>query len=137
MSAGRPTNLTNELIDQITHYILDGNYRDVAARGAGVPLRTFRRWCANGKRDRKDGVESLCSELWHSVTEAENAAEITQVKRVMEASKEDPDHAWKWLERKFAERWGRQTHEISMLKKELAALREMVHGKSAGDAPRG
>lgn len=104
MAAGRRTTLTPDLIVKICLAILDGNYRYVAVQAAGVPIRTFNRWCKLGKKY----PEGIYGQLWHALLEAETQAEMSAVARVLKAANEDPKHAQWWLERKFPQRWGRQ-----------------------------
>jgi transposase len=101
---GRPATLTPEKQEKIFTAIRAGNYRDVAARWAGVPLRTFRRWCQRGRK-AKSGV---FKEFWHALLEAEQSAEILMVGLVVRAAKINAKHAEWWLERKFPDRWGRE-----------------------------
>lgn len=118
MPAGRPLTLTPELCGLICQAIRDGNYREVAAKWAGVPVRTFLRWCARGKKEESGPY----SDLWHAILEAEADAEIKMVDAVMKAAVSDPRHAQWWLERKFPERWSPNRGELRALAKQIAAI---------------
>ena len=125
MPIGRPLTLTPELCGLICQAIRDGNYREVAAKWAGVPVRTYLRWCARGKKEESGPYH----DLWHAILEAEADAEIKMVDAVMKAAASDPRHAQWWLERKFPERWGPNSRDIRELKQRLDQLE-----KSGGPA---
>lgn len=118
MPAGRPLTLTPELCGLICQAIREGNYREVAAKWAGVPVRTFLRWCARGKKEESGPYR----DLWHAVLEAEADAEIKMVDAVMKAAASDPRHAQWWLERKFPQRWSPNRGELRALAKQIAAI---------------
>jgi transposase len=118
MAGGRPTTLTPSVREKILTAIRAGNYRHVAARGAGVPLRTFTGWCVRGRR-AKSGASW---EFWLSLLEAEQSAEISMVELVVKAAQGDAKYAEWWLERKFPERWGRDTARITALEKRIDEL---------------
>lgn len=90
----------------------------MAAQWAGIPARTFHRWCRRGK-DEESGPYY---ELWQLILEAERTAEITMVGVVIEAAKGDARHAQWWLERKFPQRWGNNTRELRALAKQIEKL---------------
>jgi hypothetical protein len=120
---GRPTKLTPEITLNIAMSILEGNFRNVAAKRHGVGLRTLTRWLNLGK-EYPDGVYG---EFWRTIVEAEAEAELSCVAAIVRAGKtEDPKHLQWWLERKFPERWGRYRGELAELKKELAELRKLL-----------
>lgn len=129
MALGRPTLLTTAVQEKICQSIREGNYQDVAARSAGVPVRTYRRWVQLGKKEKS----GIYHDLWHAVIEAEADAEITCVRIVMHASKEDAKHAEWWLERKFPARWSSNRKELSQLRRDLnelvLALKAQKNGK--------
>lgn len=100
MPAGRPTKLTPEVQQRVVDAIRGGNYREVAARWAGIGERTLQAWMVGRKPHHR--------EFQRAVLEAEQAAEIRAVALLMQAAASDPDHAKWWLERKFPSRWGRR-----------------------------
>ena len=132
MAGGRPSTLTPSVREKIFTAIRAGNYREVAARWAGVPLRTFWRWCQQGRK-AKSGVYK---EFWQALLEAELSAEINMVGLVMKAARDNAKHAEWWLRRKFPQRWGRDTAAIKDLDKRLRNL-EKGDGKTprTGAAP--
>jgi hypothetical protein len=106
----RPTKLTPELEEKVITSIKAGNFRNAAARWAGIDDSTFRRWMRRGTKARKGPLASFA----RRVLEAEKAAEMRCVALVMKAAAEDARHAEWWLERKYPQRWGRkQRHEIT------------------------
>src|SRR5438552_1641487 len=104
MARGRKVTLTPDVQEKILQAITGGNYRIVAATWAGIPSRTFHRWCAIGKTK----TTGIYADFWQALLKAERAAEILQVGRIIQAAALDPDHAKWWLERKFPKRWGRK-----------------------------
>ena len=118
---GRPSSLTPAIIKKICGAIRGGNYRGVAAQWAGVPERTFWRWCQEGK----EATEGPQHEFWQAILEAEKAAEIGAVELVMRAAAEDPKHAEWWLERKFPKRWGRKdSHKVKIENEDISKALE-------------
>jgi hypothetical protein len=104
---GRPTKLTPEITKKICDAVSGGNFRYVAARWAGVPIRTLRWWCAQGRKAKKGPMRDFL----HALLEAEKAAEIRAVALVMKAAAKDAKHAEWWLERKYPKRWGRKDNQ--------------------------
>jgi hypothetical protein len=100
MPAGRPSKFTPEVRATILQAIREGNYRHVAASSAGIGVRTFCTWMADEGEDFQ--------QFQQEVMEAENAAHLEMVKRVVKAATEDARHAQWWLERKFHTEWGRK-----------------------------
>jgi hypothetical protein len=109
MRRGRPTKLTPALQARVCKLIRAGNFRTVAAAGAGVPMRTFSAWLAKGK-SLKSGVYR---EFRLALIEAEKLAEIDLVAIIFRAAKKDARHACWWLERKYPARWGRKDRPIN------------------------
>lgn len=93
--------LTPELQTKIVAAIRQGNYREVAAQWAGIAPETFCRWMKRPER--------IYADFRQAVLEAEKAAEIQAVARIMRAAAEDPKYAQWWLERKFPQRWARRS----------------------------
>ena len=118
MAGGRPTTLTPDVREKILTAIRAGNYRHVAARWAGVSPRTLQHWCKLG-RDAKRGV---MEEFLRALLKAEQDAEILMVGLVFKAAASDAKYAEWWLERKFPERWGRDTARIRALERRLDDL---------------
>jgi hypothetical protein len=93
-----------------------GNFRETAARYAGVPPETLSRWLA------RDG------QFRQAVLEAEQAAEILAVAYIRKAGETDPKHFEWWLERKFPERWGRR-ERIDMDVSVRQRAEQIAHGE--------
>lgn len=116
--AGRPTKLTDDLAAKIVQVIRAGNYREVAARFAGVAPETLTRWLTRGEKE-KCGVYATFRQ---SVLEAEEAAEIESVGCIRRLVKDGDLKAATWyLERKFPERWGRKDHLRAEVKSQVQA----------------
>lgn len=130
MPAGRPLTLTPKVQAAICKAIRDGNYREVAAAAAGVPKRTFMRWCRKGRKAKSGEFWHL----WHSILEAECEAEADAVRRVKLAGKDDVRHLQWWLSRKCPERWGQDAKLLKELLKEVAELRKDVARSGANPA---
>ncbi len=129
---GRPSKLTPEIRIKICLAILDGNFRDVAARSANIGVRTMRRWLQLGKKF-PDGVYA---EFRHAVQEAESLAEIGAVAIITKAGKDDPNHLKWWLERKFPQRWGRQFRfEMQQIHERLKQLEKLLLGARISETP--
>lgn len=123
---GRPSGLTPEIRELICQSIREGNFREVAAKWVGVPLRTFWDWCSKGKCD----TEGPYFELMQAIQEAECAAEMKMVEQVYKAATQDPKHAQWWLERKVPQRWGPNRHELAQLRQRLNEI-EKAHAAPA------
>lgn len=104
---GRPPKLTPEVQARIEQALRGGNYREVAARFAGVSGGTLREWMKAGKRDSGKGRRSKHRDLYHAVRKAEADAEAMVVGRLMQAAAHDTKAMAFWLERKHPSRWGR------------------------------
>lgn len=97
---GRPTDLTDEIADQIVRLMGVVSYMEPACNHAGVPIRTARRWMAQGlraykaaKRAERNGQppilteqEARCLRFWHSVTRATAALEIQHAGNITRAA---------------------------------------------------
>lgn len=112
--AGRPTKLTKELTDRIVLAIQAGNYAKVAAQLCGIGESTYYAWLAEG---RKEDADPLFVEFLESVEQAEAAAEVEAVALIRQSARNGNTRDAQWLlERKHAERWGRNdkiTQEIT------------------------
>ena len=117
--AGRPTKLTPAVQKQILAAIKAGNYRQVAAAGAGISSKTFRDWMQRGR----EKPASNYGQFRAAVLKAEQAAHIAMVALLTRAAKKDPKHALEWLERKFPKHWGKKDrHEQALIKERLSRI---------------
>ena len=98
---GRPSKLTDPLVELLVQALSGGNFRDVACDYAGIGRRTVADWMAAGKRLPK----SRFGAFRRRVLQAERSAEIRCVALVLSAAKVDARHAEWFLARKFPERW--------------------------------
>ncbi len=122
MRRGRPDKLTPEVQAKIVAAIVAGNFRDVAARCAGIGVRTLRTWLARGKAGDKK-----YRDFRHALMEAEGAAEINALALVRGAAEKDWRAAAWFLERKFPRRWGRRNRvEHRTPRIEPIEIREIV-----------
>jgi hypothetical protein len=120
---GRTPKLTQERLEQIALALLQGNFRNVAAKAAGITPRTLRRWMKLGAQ-YPDGIYGA---LRHRVLEAESGAERMATRAILLAGHtEDVKHLEWWLERKYPERWGKYRGELRQLQKEVEELRKLV-----------
>ena len=104
---GRPPKLTPEVQARIEQSLRAGNYREVAARFAGVSARTVKAWYAEGKKHSNKGRSSQFRDFYGAVNKAEADAEVLVVGRLMAAASHDVKAMAFWLERKHSVRWGR------------------------------
>lgn len=104
---GRPTKLTDEAQERIIQALRAGNFREVAARYAGVSGAAFREWFQRGKADSRRNRASRHHAFYTAVRKAEADAEVLVVGRLMAAASHDVKAMAFWLERKHSVRWGR------------------------------
>jgi hypothetical protein len=107
----RPSKITRELVDKIIGIVRAGNYLETAAAAAGINKPTLRAWLKAGARSK---TNDLFAQLAQGVEAATNEAEARHVAMIAKASQAGAWQASAWyLERKFADRWGRQRLEIT------------------------
>lgn len=105
----RPSKLTPELTAEMTKLIEAGNYLETAAAACGVDRETVRRWMKRGARQSKGPHAEFCG----AIKGAEARAEARALVRIrMAGVKQWQAEAW-YLERKFPQRWGRQSISVS------------------------
>jgi hypothetical protein len=122
---GRPSKLTPEVQALVCDAIRHGNFREAAAKAAGVTPRTLHEWMRKGR----EADEGPYAAFLQAVHEAEAEAELNAVRRIYLAGADDVNHLKWWLERKFIGRWGRDARTIRELQARLAELE-----KRLGDA---
>lgn len=122
MRRGRPSDLTPETSARILALLRAGNYRETAARGAGVHPTTLTRWLRRGR----DESEGLYRDFRLAALEAEQHGEIAMLEVVVAAARTDAANARWYLERKHSCRWGKDTLQLRALEKDLAELRKQV-----------
>lgn len=120
---GRPSKISEELIERVANLIRGGNYIETAARAAGIPKQTLYEWLKKGQKPEnalyykfRDAVETAVAQ-----SEARDLAMVDAYchgapeKRdpktgavLREAVKPNPNVLTWRLERRFPKRWGRQ-----------------------------
>lgn len=119
--AGRPLAITDAVKEKILEAIRGGNFREVAARYAGVTPKTLRAYLA-----RKNDEEAMAFRA--VLLEAEAKVEIDIVGAIQTMARTEDIKAGTWyLARKFPDRWADKSKEITEL---LELLREQKRAKS-------
>lgn len=126
---GRPPKLTPEVQARIETSLRGGNYREVAARFAGVSSATLREWMRAGKRDSDKGRATVHRAFYQAVRKAEADAESLVVGRLMMAAQHDVKAMCFWLERKHSQRWGRKDTLNAKVDAKVASTGEGAHEK--------
>jgi hypothetical protein len=108
--AGRPTKLTPGIQAKVCDAIRSGNFRETAAKFAGIDRSTLHRWLKRGENKRR----GACHDFAVAVDKALADSEALFVARIAKAANEGTWQASAWLlERRFSENWGRRDrHEI-------------------------
>jgi hypothetical protein len=122
---GRPLKLTPEVQKKLLDAIRAGNYYEPACAFAGVDYSTFRRWMRVGEKARKGRFRDFYQEVKKAEAEAE-------ARMVLQWQKQMPGN-WPairdFLERRYPERWGRRSVDVSM-KQEVSGQVELKHDGS-------
>ena len=119
---GRPTKLTEDLLEELCQHLEDGNAIATACDLVGISERVYHKWQARGKEEvervaedgrrrvRKD--ERRYVQFVQATTRARAAAVQKRVSNIRDAASEDwRASAW-LLERMKPEEWGKtQKHE--------------------------
>lgn len=103
-SGGRKSKLTPELQERICRLVREGNYLRVAALATGIHEATLYRWLADGEAEKS----GIYREFYVALKRAEAEAEARMVARIETAAVETWQAAAWYLERKYADRWGRR-----------------------------
>ena len=102
---GRKLKLTPELQTRVVNAIKAGNYAFIAAEMAGISKTTYYRWLETAE---KPNAEAKYRDFRDAVKEAEAQAEVASVALIRQAAQNGTWQAAAWyLERKHADRWGR------------------------------
>jgi len=94
-----------EVVKRLEDALVAGNYYEDAAIAAGVGVRTFERWRAEGPRAKKG---TLAWRFWRVIKKAEMTAAHRNIMVIQKASAKSWQAAAWWLERKYPEKWGRK-----------------------------
>lgn len=95
----RPTSLTPELQNTIRIAIENGNYRETAAKVAGIHRNTLRNWTERGETGEEPFAEFLCV-----LEKAEATAERRMLKSIRKGGPNWQAKAW-IMERRWPSRW--------------------------------
>lgn len=118
----RPSKLTDEVIEKITHAIKLGTTLYRAAEIAGIGTNTFRVWLRRGEADIEAGKTTRHARLVQEVTKT-NAKVASLVEgSVLHAALHDRDvkaSTW-WLERRLPNEYGRRDKVEVEVKQQLA-----------------
>lgn len=99
--------LTEELIDRLAITIRSGAYIETAAAFCGISKDTFYRWLRLAESSEST---DLLIKLSDAVKKAMAEAELRDLNVIDKAAQEGVWQAAAWrLERKYTDRWGRQT----------------------------
>ncbi len=101
----RPTKLTPERQAKLVEVIAAGNYYETACQAAGVDYSTFRNWMIRGEEE----THGKYREFFEALTRAEAEAEMQAVAIWHKAMPDDWRAAQMFLERRYPERWGKQS----------------------------
>lgn len=99
---GRPTKLTDDLIERICEAIEVGNYFDVACASVGISRNTRLDWLKKGS----DKPNSIYGRFSCAVLEAQANAEMMAVTRLNKLSTMSWQATAWTLQRRFPKRWG-------------------------------
>lgn len=146
MPAGRPLELTREIIKQVAEFLPRALYVETVAGHIGVHRYTFSRWLREGSKEqrRRDGGAEpnpkfdLHCELSSTVKKALAGAESDYLSQIQAAGTE----AWQalaWiLERRFPQRWATNRGELRALAKQIAAIAAQgkTHAEPGRAAPK-
>jgi transposase len=99
--------LTDELIERLANTIRGGAYVETAAAFCGISKDTFYRWL---RMAESEGATELLLKLSDAVKKAMAEAELRDLHVIDKAAQEGVWQAAAWrLERKYNDRWGRQS----------------------------
>jgi hypothetical protein len=128
---GRPTKLTNDIIDEVARLLPKTYYIETVCVALGITGSTLRNWLNWGREEASrlkhpeqvpDKNKRLYLEFFVAYKRALARGEIEAVAQIREAGNTQWQALAWLLERRFPERWGSQRREISELQKQLAAL---------------
>lgn len=134
----RETRLTPQLQKKIVAAVKQGNYFSTACESCGIPEATGREWLKRGRQTSDEPYSSFSSAIKNAESFAEKQAiariqaaargrkvtvkkqkqALTKTGEVveLEETSESTEHSWQadawYLERKFADRWGRKRMDV-------------------------
>ena len=123
-NVGRPTKLSDELLERIVKLLRAGNYVETACSAVGVNKTSYYSWLKRGNNElqrlkdnpnarvRKD--EEPYVRFLNAVEEAQAQSEVRDLHRLDKHAEENPNVLMWRLERRFPERWGRRKIEADV-----------------------
>lgn len=107
MSGGRPTKLSEELIQTLAKWVRTGAYITTVCQAHDISRETYYAWMRRGEEEQ----EGLYREFSDTLKRAEAEAELRLLARLEQCADPQADgpfqrYAW-ILERRFRDRWGR------------------------------
>lgn len=121
--AGRPTKLTEELIEEIAAYLRAGNYIETTAALVGIHRDSIYEWLkrgnaeklrlSNNSRARMRTREKIFVQFTDTVKKAQAQSEAMLVGLIGQAAQKNwTAAAWR-LERKYPDKWGRTERNVA------------------------
>lgn len=120
---GRPTDFTDATREAILATLRQGNFRESAARAAGISPRTLQLWLSRGRREKRGAF----GDFFRAVLRAEMDAESLVVAKLH--SSPDLNHAKWWLERRFPQRWSLKVRRLERQLVDLVRQLESIVSK--------
>lgn len=102
---GRPSKLTDELVETLVQMLRAGNYIGVCCHAVRITRQTFAYWMKRGTTDRPE--DAPYREFRERVEQARAEGEVRNVTNIARAAIESWQAAAWLLERQYPERWGR------------------------------
>lgn len=146
MPAGRPTDLTPEIIEDVRRLLPTVLYLETVADYVGVSRISFRAWIKRGTREAKrlrdpkakpKTTEALYLQFLNAVKKAMAEGELYDAGVIKKAAvKSWQAAAWR-LERRFPERWGQQRDALRELMAFLKEQRKATPREPDSETPPG
>ena len=102
---GRPSKITDELLEKLCGYLKDGNYIETSCALVGISKNTFYERIRNGERDLDTGKWTRDSQIADAVQGAMATSEHNTLQKI---SGHWMAHAWR-QERRHPTKWGQRT----------------------------
>lgn len=96
-NVGRPDKLTPERAEKIVALVRKGNFKNTAARAAGIHPDTLNEWIKRGNADE----EGKFSEFSAALEEADAQAEVDAVAKWQKHHDKSPEAIKEYLRRRF------------------------------------
>jgi hypothetical protein len=124
---GRPTDLTDELIEQIISFV-PGNYSvNQVARMSGIPQQRISEWLTRGSHDLLNGINSITAQFTVKFRQAEGK-EVKSLLAEMHDIGSFNSTSW-LLEKCYPEDYGNDAPFAKEIRETFRALKEMKEEK--------